>query len=235
MLSGIQLEKSMYGGKMLKSKKHVFWEALLVTVLLFGLGVFLGIILENWRGGKINTLAQKSEISLLDIRVQEQIYSQEEFNCEVAIEENLKFADKIFEEAKVLDRYESASRLTEDIRVQHTKYDILRAMLLLNSMKIKEKCNASYYEVVYFYNYNKNDLNLDTKQNTFSRLLAEVKEKKGSDVLLIPIAADNDLSSVNLLLDKYEVELKDVPVIVINEKIKISEITKIDDLIKYFE
>lgn len=220
---------------MFHSQKHVFWQALLVTILIFSLGIISGVVLENWRTSKIDFLFQKSEMDLLDIKLQSEIYSRKDFNCETAINENLKFADRIFNEAKLLDRYETATRLTENIIVQHKKYDILRAMLLLNSIKIKERCNASYYEVVYFYNFDEKNLNKKAKQNVFSKLLEEVKNRKGADVLLIPIAGNIEASSIALLMDRYKVSKADLPIILINQNIKITEIENIEELIKYFE
>ena len=218
---------------MFESQKNVFWQALLVTVLIFGLGVFIGVILENWRGGKISDLYQKSETGLLDVKLQTEIYSLGNFNCEKAVQENIKFADKVFEEAKILDRYEKANKLTENIVIQHKKYDLLRTMLFLNSIKINEKCKNSYYEVVYFYDYNEASFDTKAKQAVFSRILVELKETKGKQVLLIPIAGDNDISAVSTLLEKYEI--KELPTILIDRKVKITEVQTTNELLKYFE
>ncbi len=220
---------------MLKSQKHVFWEAFLITILIFGIGIFFGVLIENWRTKGIDDFFQKSEVDLLDIKLQNEIYSRGDFNCETAVYENLKFADRIYEEAKLLDRYEKASKLTENIQLEHKKYDILRAMLLLNSIKIQEKCNKTYYEVVYFYRFNNPQLELKAKQNVFSKLLTELKDRKGGDILLIPIAADTEASSINMILDRYNISKEELPLILINREIKITEIQNIEELVKYFE
>ena len=54
----------------MNSQKSTFWQALIITVLIFGVGVFLGVVLENWRTSKISDLYQKSELDLLDIKLQ---------------------------------------------------------------------------------------------------------------------------------------------------------------------
>ncbi|MBS3093981.1 hypothetical protein J4456_05380 [Candidatus Pacearchaeota archaeon] len=220
---------------MLHSQKHVFWQALLVTIVIFSLGILMGFILENWRTSKVDQLFKKSEIDLLDARVQNEIYTGKNFDCSLAINENIKFADRIYNEAKTLDRYETASRLSDEIYLEHKKYDILRVLLLLNSMKIKEKCNSTYHEVVYFYNFNEQDINKKAKQNVYSNQLREIKEYKGDKMLLIPIAGNINVSSINLLLDVYDIKESDLPVIVIDGKIKVMDIKKLEDLKKYFE
>lgn len=220
---------------MLHSQKHVFWQALLVTIIIFSLGILMGFILENWRTSKIDSLFKKSEIDLLDARVQNEIYAGKNFDCAIAVQENIKFADRIYNEAKILDRYETASRLSDEIYLEHKKYDILRALLLLNSMKIKEKCNSTYHEAVYFYNFNEQDINNKAKQNVFSNQLREIKEFKGDEVLLIPIAGNVNVSSINLLLDIYNIKQSDLPIIVIDGKIKITDIKNLEEIKKYFE
>ncbi len=214
------------------SQKSAFWQAFVVTVIIFGIGVFFGLVLENWRTSQIADLYQQSELELLDIKLQSEIYTLGEFDCQEAVSENIKFADKIFEEAKILDKYESASRLTNALRIQHKRYDLLRTNLLLNSIKIKEKCANGYYEVAYFYQYNEPSFEIKAKQDTFSKLLTQMKEEKGYEILLIPIAGDNEISAVNLLLDEYNIEK--LPTIMINREHKITEIQTADELSKYF-
>lgn len=219
---------------MFSSQKNVFWQALLVTLLIFGIGIVSGILLENWRVGKVDSLYQNSELSLLDIRLQTDIYSRGNFDCDVASKEIINFANRVYEEASVLERYETASRLTDDLIMQHKKYDILRSMLLLDSIKIREKCNSPYYEVVYFYKYNDPSLDVKAKQNVFSKMLKEIKDKKGDEVLLIPIAGNMNISSVNLILSSYDLSENDLPVILIDGKTKIQEIENVQELEKYF-
>ena len=220
---------------MFKSQKNVFWEALLVTVFVFGIGVLAGVILENWRTSEISGLYQKSEINLLDIKLQNEIYSKGEFDCGFAIQENFKFVDVIYEEAKILEKYEGARSLTEGLIVQHKKYDLLRAMLFLNSIEIRENCDSPYDEVIYFYmpDYDEPRLDIKAKQRTFSQLLGELKEKRGKDILLIPIAANKDIISINVLLNQYNISREELPVILINEKIKITELQNVEELGEY--
>ena len=218
---------------MLKSQKHVFWQALLLTILIFSLGIIAGVVLENWRTGKVDFLFKKSEIDLLDVKIQSEIYSGKNFNCNAAVEENIKFADRIYNEAKILDRYETASKLTEKIYLEHKKYDVLRAMLLLNSIKIKERCNATYDEIVYLYNFGETDFDKKAKQNVFSNQLREIKEANGNSVLLIPMASNINVSSIDLLLNQYNVSKDEPPLILINRKIKITEIINLDEIMRY--
>jgi len=228
------LGKELAGGqdKMFSSQKHVFWEAFLVAILIFGIGIFLGVVLENWRTGKIEYLYQQSEVKLLDIRTQSEIYSSTELNCKTAIEENLKFADRIYEEAKALQRYEEAGKLTESLKLEHEKYDVLRALLWANSINVKKKCRADYHNVVYIYKYNDLSINEKQEQTVFSSILSELKQKKGAEIVLIPMAGDNNLASVSLMMSLYNVTESELPIILINEKIKITELKTVEEIEK---
>ncbi len=217
------------------NNKHVFWQALLVTILIFAIGIIIGVIIENWRTNRISSLSDRAGVDLLDVNLQSSIYSLEDFNCNSAVKENINFADRIYEEAKLLSRYESASRLTDSLILQRKKYDILRAIVLVNSIRIKEKCNSTYYDVVYFYQYNNPSISTRAEQNVFSKILEELKNKHGDKILLLPISGDNDISSINLLMKKYNLSKENLPVIVINGKVKLNQLETVKDLDKYFE
>jgi len=215
---------------LLESQKNVFWTALILSIFVFASGIFLGFMLENYRTGKIEVVLAQSELEMLDVRIQSDIYSFSKLNCTNAIEENINFADKIYEEAKMLDKYEQASRLSDTIIIQHRKYDLLRTLFWVNSIKLKQRCNASYHNIVYLYDYNNPRLDIKAKQAVFSRILSEIKQKKGSNVMLIPIAGDNNVSSINILMKTYNITESELPVILIDEKIKITDIQRVEDI-----
>lgn len=215
----------------MKNQKHVFWQALVLALIVFNLGVFLGYKLELSRNDRIAGLYAESEISLLDVKILSELYNIEGLKCETVIQENINFANKVYEEAKLLTKYEDASRITEDIKLQHRKYDLLRTLFWINSIKIKTSCNATFHNLVYFYQYNNPSLEQKAMQNVFSKILGNVKEKYGNNVMLIPIAADNNVSAVNILVENYQIDT--LPTILIDEKIKIEQITSEADLEKY--
>lgn len=218
---------------MFKSQKHAFWISLILTLFVFSGGIFLGYLLENSRTSVLENLYTQSEIELLDVRIQNEIYSFADVNCDNAITENINFASRIYDEAKLLDKYESSNKLSDDVILQHKKYDLLRTLFWINAIKLKQKCNASYHNLVYLYDYNNPRLDTKAKQAVFSRLLTEVKQDKGQKVMLIPTSGDNEITSLSLLMDLYNVTVDELPVILIDEKIKITDIETKEDLDKF--
>jgi len=85
--------------------------------------------------------------------------------------------------------------------------------------------------VVYFYKYNNPSLDEDAKQDVFSRFLGDIKQKYGDKVILIPIAADNNVSAVNVIIRTYNISV--LPTILIDEKYKITSLNNQEELEKY--
>lgn len=191
----------------------------------------MGYMLESSRIEKINKMYLEAEMELLDQRIQRDTLDTFDFECGALIKENIEFGDKIFEEALVIDRYEKANRINKEIIMQHKRFDLLRTLFWINSIYIKEKCNSDYHNLVYIYQYNEPSITQKAKQKFFSNLLLEIKEKKGNNVMLIPIAGDNNISSIDLILDKHNIT--EFPVILIDEKIIITDVESIEDVEKY--
>lgn len=211
------------------NEKIVFLYAFLFAVMVFFVGFLIGFSIENFRNNLVYQTYTKSEINLLDVRVQNDILSLFPIkNCELAISENIKFGDKIYEEAKMLERYESANKLSKSIELEHKKFDLLRTLFWINSIIIKEKCNSSYINVVYFYKNKEKSLEERAKQAVFSKQLYEIKEEFGNTIMLIPIGTDTNLTSVENMMNYYNITK--TPSILINEKIKIEDIIEIEKL-----
>jgi hypothetical protein len=167
----------------------------------------------------LDQIAQKDALEVLNL------------DCSSLVSENINFGNRIFNEALQIQKYEEANRITSDIVLQHKKFDLLRAIFWTNSIKIKQQCNSTYHDIVYLYKYNNPSLEQDSKQKFFSNLLIQVREKQGDNVILIPIAADNNITSVDLFNKKYGIT--EFPTILIDEKTKITDVKNIEDIEKY--
>ena len=217
----------------IKNQKFIFLYALIATLIVFNLGIFLGYMLETSRINKINNMYLETDMNILDQRILNDAEDIIDFGCEYLIEENIKFGDKIFKDALQIKKYEDANRINGDIISQHRKYDLLRTLFWINSMKIKQKCNSDFHTIVYIYKYNNPSIQQISEQKFFSNLLNEIKEKYGNDALLIPIAGDNNLISLDLLMKKYNII--ELPTILINEDIKMTEVKSMEDIEQYLE
>ena len=213
---------------MIKNQKYIFLYALIITFVVFNLGIFMGYMLESSRLDKINTLYSNAELELFDQMAQKESLNVLDIGCNTLVEENIKFGDKIFQEALQIQKYEDANRISGDIIFQHKRFDLLRTLFWMNSIKIKQNCNSDYHNVVYFYKYNNPSIEQESKQKFFSNLLEQVKQKGGDKVMLIPIAGDNDIPSINIIIDKFDIT--EFPTILVDEKIKLTDIKNASEL-----
>ena len=94
---------------MFHSSKRVFWEALILAVVVFSLGLMFGVAFEANKLEEINQYYTLSEISLMDIVALNSVIELGNVSCGVLIDSNIEFADRIYNEAVLLEKYESVS------------------------------------------------------------------------------------------------------------------------------
>ncbi len=212
---------------MLRNKKRVFWEALLLTLIIFILGMLIGASFERGNLDEIEQYYTKSEILFMDLfALNERIDSDD--TCEVLINSNIQLADNIYAEAFVLEKYEDAGKITEGLRLAHRKYDMLRTYLWMNTIDISGKCKGEFSSVVYLYEYDPDDLAIKATQNVWAKVLFDLKQEKGSEIVLIPIAVNSGLVSLDTLLGDFEISK--YPVVIINEEFVVEELSSVEDL-----
>ncbi len=217
----------------MNNQKYVFLKALIVTIVVFNLGIYMGYKLESSRLDKINDWYSDAEMKLLDQRIQKDAFDLIDLDCEAVLEENIAFADSIFEDALKIAEYEKANKLGEGIVKLHERYDLLRTLFWMNSMRIKSKCGLDYFNVVYFYDYYNPTLEQESKQNFFSNLLEELKKEHGAGIMLIPISGDSESSSIKLLVEKYGIS--ELPAILIDEQFIVTNPKTREDIEQYLK
>jgi hypothetical protein len=217
----------------MKNQKSSFWQALVLTVAVFIIGIFLGIAYEGGKLDEINEYYALSEISLMDSLGLNKIVGSGQLGCEIMVDSNLDFADKIYTEALLLEKYDGSGKLTNNLKVAHRRYDLLRTILWINTMEIPKECKNDLSVVVYLYEFQTEDLVKRATQKVWSRVLFDLKQEKGKEVLLIPIAVDSDIVSLDALLKRFEISK--FPAVVIDEEHVIDQVSSVEDLKKYLQ
>ena len=136
-------------------------------------------------------------------------------SCEDLKSASVDFADQIYEEAKNLEKFDKSNKLTNSLKVVHRKYDLLRTLLWMNVISFKENC-GEINTAVYLYEYDNENIEIKSKQIVWSRILEDLKNERGDDLILIPIAVDQNLVSLDYLIKTYGI--KDFPAVILNEK-----------------
>lgn len=214
-------------------KYPVFIQALALTIIVFVVGLYSGIALENSRFATINDYQIQSETALMDIMNLNNLVGVTNVSCTELKQANFDMLNKIYSDASVLNEYEKSQRMGQGLNDLHKKYDILRAYLWVDSIKIKERCGDNFNTLVYLYNNSEKDINLKAEQNVWSKVLYDVKSANPNDTLLIPISIDSDLSSLKPLLNSLNITK--YPSVVVNEEHVFSgKIPSKEDIVKYF-
>lgn len=217
---------------MMENKKHVFWQALFLTAFFFLIGLVLGVYLEQMREDNFNTSFYQSEVSLYDSLALSKLLEDDLASCNQIKNASIKFADKIYEESRDLERFDEKNKLTESLKTVHRKYDLLRTLLWMNVIEIKEKCSG-VNSVIYLYIYDTQDINIKSEQAVWGRVLGDLKDQEGNEIILIPIATDSNLSSLDFLTEKYGVQR--YPAVIINEEYVLYDMESASELRKYLD
>ena len=135
------------------------------------------------------------------------------------IQSNMEFSDKVYERGLEIERYEKQSKLLSTIQQEKREYALLKFQFWLNAIKLREFCNADYSTLIYFYK-DKPSGAEEIYQKTESQLLLELKHEFGPNLILVPLAIDLDVESVELLVEQFNIQ--EVPSVVINEEIVLS-------------
>ena len=210
--------------------KHAFWQALLFTIIIFGFGLILGFFIEDSRTDEINNKLLISEINIIDEQLRNRILVDYNVSCDIATESAFNFADDIYHQALELEKYDAASTFKNTLTVLHKRYDILRTLLWAEAQTIRRNCGNSFHTVVYLYEYNTEDVEKRAQQIFFSRLLGELKVNNPDEILLIPIAANMNISSIDLMVEHYKIEK--LPAVLIDERAVVDYVLSNEELEK---
>ena len=213
---------------MVNNSKNAFWQALILSIIIFSIGLILGFFLEKSRTSSIEINSLNSEINLLDEQLRNKVIENLQVDCIPASDSAFKFADRIYAEALKLEQYDSSAKFISTLKVIHKRYDLLRLMLWLESTKLKKNCSSEFHTIVYFFDYDSQDIKVRAEQTAFSRLLTDLKERYPHDILLIPIAGNLNIEAIDLAKDKYDIISS--PSILIDEKEVVDKIITLQEL-----
>ncbi|MEK6829996.1 MAG: hypothetical protein AABY15_07810 [Nanoarchaeota archaeon] len=218
---------------MFGNPKRAFWQAFFLALAIFIIGILIGISFESSRLDQINEYYTLSEISLMDSLALNKISDLKNISCTELVNYDFEFADKIYDEALLLEKYEQSGKITNSINAAHKRYDLLRTILWINVMKTRERCQQNFSSIVYLYNYNTNDLTERAQQIVWSRILFDLKQKSGEKIVLIPISVNNEITSLKSLIDGFKINR--YPSVIINEKNILYNLTSVEDIEKYLK
>ncbi|MCX6815954.1 MAG: hypothetical protein NT120_03820 [Candidatus Aenigmarchaeota archaeon] len=216
-------------------QKDAIVVAFALTTVVFVIGIFIGFWLDSARVEDVskNLLILDNQGS--DARLQNiyyQMFGSSSSFCEAALEQNLKFNEQIYQTGIQLDRTEMANRFDPNIRQEKTRYALLQTQFWFNAISIKNKCNANYSTMVYFYK-NLNNSDVSDKQKVQSTINLEMKEKCGPNLMLVVLPIDLNITTINAIKQSYGIN--ETPSLLINENTVLRGLTPRTEIEKYIK
>jgi len=215
-------------------QSDILIKTMVITVIVFVLGILVGIWLDNARLEEIKERLTFMDIEWNDARLQSVFYQKSingSSSCEDAIESNLDFNEKIYEEGLEIERRENVNKFAPEIISEKRRYALLQLQFWLNSIELKELCNATYSSVVYFYSFS--DENVKINQRIQSTILSDLKEECGNELILIPLPFDLDISTIEFIKSSYGIN--STPSLLINEQSVLEGIQNKEEILKYIK
>lgn len=213
---------------------NIYTRSLVLTIFIFLIGVMIGVLIDNVRISEIKKGLGESEIIWEDTRLLNiYIGKMGGEECEVAFEENLAYNDRVYRYGRDIEREIGATTFTPEAEQEWRKYVLLQFQFWLNSIELKEKCNFDYSNVVHL-SKRKDLTNEEGIENKLqSTILVDLKERCGKSMMLIPLTADADLESINIVLRQHAITK--FPAVIIDEKHVFQGLTPAEDFEKHIK
>jgi hypothetical protein len=208
--------------------QNTFFKAALLTTVVFLIGIFVGVWLDTLRLEDVQTALEEINDRWYDARMQSlyfQTFEKTPGFCNAAIDANLEFNEKIYEEGLKIERYEEVNKFTPSLLNEKKRYALLQLQFWMNSIQLRDSCNTNYTTLVYFYS---NDEKLTIDQNLQSAVLMDIKSKCGTQLMLIPLPADLDIETIGMITSHFGVDK--FPAVLINETITLKGLQSEKDL-----
>ncbi len=208
---------------------NMYSKPFMLATLIFLIGIFGGMVLDSIRADIVENNLSESEIMWEDARLLNMyinVIGQEQ--CDAAFRENLEYNDKIYGYGKDIEDKLEANVFSSELTQEWRKYNLLQFQFWLNSIELKDKCGFDYSNVVYI---SRMDItpNGETVDNELqSQILLNLKDKCGQNMMLIPLTADADLETIDVVVGQYNIT--EFPSVIIDEEHVFQGLTSTEEL-----
>ena len=212
--------------------KNVFSKTAVITIIVFLIGVYLGMFFDSMRVEEVKGRITQIDNLWNDVRLMQsyiQKFSNTTDYCDFLLEENLKVGDKIYEEGLKVEEYEKSNRFASLFILEKKRYALLDLQFWINTIDLKKLCNANYSTVIYFYSQYKK-----TPEQVFQdKTLWDLKQKCGPQIIYITFPGDLDISTIEIIKNIYTIEK--IPSILIDESILLETPLTMRELEEYIK
>ena len=193
----------------ISSKKYLL--ALILTIIVFSIGIAIGIMFENLRlnHSKQDILSEK--VGLQSLQLQQKYIDSGLADCNTLhkiLETNINELGKKMVQVSGYERRSLFNQ--EEFNLQLQDYYLTQIQYLLISQEIDKKCPQDDVKIIYFFNENE----LDTQGS----ILDYLRKLFNGRVLVFSLDSNfRQEPMIEILLESYEV--KEFPSVIVEEKL----------------
>ena len=194
-----------------KLSKKKYLLAFLLTVVIFAIGIFIGIWIEDVRLGYSQQVILTEKVSLRSLQLQQNYIDSGLADCDTLnhiLENNI---NELGQKMGELINYERRSMFNQDeFNLQLQDYFLTEIQFLLLSQEVDQKCAKDSVKIVYFYDESAHD----TMGSTLDYLKKLFKEK----ILVFSFNAEfTQEPMIGILLSSHGI--KEFPSVVIEDQV----------------
>lgn len=160
------------------SKKYLL--AFILTLLIFGGGIVIGILFENARLSSAEQITLQEKVSLRSLQLQQNYIESGITDCKTLntiLENNINELGK--KVGVIIDYEKKALFNQEEFNLQLQDYFLTEIQFYFLTTEINQKCPQNNVKILYFYDENEDDTQGD--------ILAYLKKRFGSKLLIFSL------------------------------------------------
>ncbi|MEM0333597.1 MAG: hypothetical protein QXX30_04040 [Candidatus Aenigmatarchaeota archaeon] len=203
-----------------KIDTKIYLKAALLTILVFVVGIGIGIYLDSIRIGFFASKLEEFQIDFSNLMLEELFFKSFEIEnekiCEIYNEKTTKLAEEAGKLGSYLETFKETTKLKSyDLEILKQKYFLTNLQLWLHMKNLREKCNYNVTTILFFYT------SLYRCDDCIAQgiILSRLKKQNPEKYMIFAIDADSKLGIVSTLKQYFSVNY--LPTIIINEKVKL--------------
>ena len=195
---------------------NIYIKALIITLIVFSLGVYIGLEIGKTKMNEIQTGVNDLKSSIEEVELEFlflDTMGNTEISCNYFNEEAKRLGDIAGKLGKEVEIYENSKKLDESSFSELKKeYTLILIKNWLTIEKIKKSCEGDYVTVLYFYsNTNCN------KCEDQGIILSYYKEKLNKKLQVFAIDGDLNLNLVRALKESYNIT--EYPTLIVDNEV----------------
>lgn len=212
----------------------IYIKAAFFTLIVFSVGIGIGIYLDSLRISFFASKFEEFQIDFSNLILEEMFFksilAEEDRLCSIYNEKTTKLAEKAGKLGSYLESLREATKLKSyEFEILKQKYFLSNLQLWLHMIGLREKCNYNVTTILFFYT------SLSKCDDCIAQgiILSRLKKQNPDYYMIFAVDVDSKLGIVSTL--KQYFNITQVPAVVINENIKLEGFHSEERLRKYIE